>query len=380
MWIILLSILVAVIQLGNGNESEEELIYVQAIWRHGDRAPTKLPYPNDEHDEIAWPRGWGQITNVCLFYVSPVFLFAVILVLQIGMMQMYELGQFFRKRYASFITNFNAKDVNMVSSKSNRAVVSGLAMLRGFFPAVGQEVWLPDELWQPLPLQIATTDAVKFTNGIDMFTKYHFPSCVVVKVLTSQMLKPTSFDCQAYDAESEKENEISHNMTQPPWVYQTWPQFDSETTINIISNLKRIRRISEFNSPAKAQLRGGLLMEDWISRAKNISMGLPITPRKMKLYSAHDGTILALLYALDVANDLLVPYAACVIMEIYKTANNHTIIKFLYKNGTTLHQLPLPGCPSDDNCTITHVEKAVAAKGVRDLAQLTKVDFSDVSR
>lgn len=28
------------------------------------------------------------------------------------MMQMYELGQFFRKRYASFITKFNTEDVS----------------------------------------------------------------------------------------------------------------------------------------------------------------------------------------------------------------------------------------------------------------------------
>lgn len=50
----------------------------------------------------------------------------------------------------------------MVSSQSDRAIVSGLAMLRGFFPASGQEVWLYDEQWQPLPVQIATTDAVSF--------------------------------------------------------------------------------------------------------------------------------------------------------------------------------------------------------------------------
>ncbi|EFO15213.2 hypothetical protein LOAG_13299 [Loa loa] len=43
---------------------EESLIYVQAIWRHGDRAPHQLPYPNDLNDESSWPRGWSQLTNV----------------------------------------------------------------------------------------------------------------------------------------------------------------------------------------------------------------------------------------------------------------------------------------------------------------------------
>uniref|UniRef100_A0A0R3S4I2 Histidine acid phosphatase n=1 Tax=Elaeophora elaphi TaxID=1147741 RepID=A0A0R3S4I2_9BILA len=366
--IILLSICSIVIKVisAQGESDEGELVYVQAIWRHGDRAPNHLPYPNDENNERVWPRGWGQITNI-------------------GMMQMYELGQFFRERYASFVKNFNKEDINLVSSRSDRAIVSGLAMLRGFFPASGQEVWLQNEQWQPLPIQITPTDA---------------------------LLKPTSFDCQTYDVESERENEalfrnisehyadffvflanvtghkkmnfkkaaslydiqreIDHNMTQPSWVYRVWPQFDNETTLDIISNLKRIRRISEFNSPEKARLRGGLLMEDWIDRAKNVSLGLSITPRKIKLHSAHDGTMLALMYALGVSNDLLIPYASCAIMEIYKTANNHTTIRFFYKNGTNVYQLRLPGCSSDDNCTIAEVKKAVAGKSVQSVQQLNE--------
>ena len=41
-----------------------ELKFVQAIWRHGDRAPSNKPYPNDPNDESSWPRGWNQLTNV----------------------------------------------------------------------------------------------------------------------------------------------------------------------------------------------------------------------------------------------------------------------------------------------------------------------------
>lgn len=41
-----------------------ELKFVQAIWRHGDRSPTKLPYPNDPYTEDHWPRGFSQLTDV----------------------------------------------------------------------------------------------------------------------------------------------------------------------------------------------------------------------------------------------------------------------------------------------------------------------------
>lgn len=44
--------------------AEESLVYVTAVWRHGDRAPNELPYPNDKYDQSYWPRGWAQLTNV----------------------------------------------------------------------------------------------------------------------------------------------------------------------------------------------------------------------------------------------------------------------------------------------------------------------------
>lgn len=60
--------------------AKREIAFIQCIWRHGDRAPKKLPYPDDPYDEKYWPRGWNQLTNL-------------------GMQQMNELGQFFRQRY-----------------------------------------------------------------------------------------------------------------------------------------------------------------------------------------------------------------------------------------------------------------------------------------
>lgn len=44
----------------------KELRFVQAIWRHGDRAPSKHPYPYDPYDETYWPTGWSQLTEVIL--------------------------------------------------------------------------------------------------------------------------------------------------------------------------------------------------------------------------------------------------------------------------------------------------------------------------
>ncbi|KJH40063.1 hypothetical protein DICVIV_14022 [Dictyocaulus viviparus] len=68
------------------SSTARELVFVQAIWRHGDRAPTSLPYPKDPYDEIVWPRGFKQLTNE-------------------GIRQMHELGTYFRRRYGEFISS-----------------------------------------------------------------------------------------------------------------------------------------------------------------------------------------------------------------------------------------------------------------------------------
>uniref|UniRef100_A0A914QQU6 acid phosphatase n=1 Tax=Panagrolaimus davidi TaxID=227884 RepID=A0A914QQU6_9BILA len=73
----------------NFNESRE-LRFVQAIWRHGDRSPTKLPYPNDIYDESYWQRGWSQLTDL-------------------GVEQLEELGTFFNDRYVGKFVNSSYK-------------------------------------------------------------------------------------------------------------------------------------------------------------------------------------------------------------------------------------------------------------------------------
>lgn len=52
------------------------LRFVQAFWRHGDRAPRSLPYPNDKYDIGYWPREWLHLTevvNVVIFMLTNCF-------------------------------------------------------------------------------------------------------------------------------------------------------------------------------------------------------------------------------------------------------------------------------------------------------------------
>lgn len=46
------------------NQTEDELIFAQIIFRHGDRT-IRLAYNNDPYkDKVHWPQGFAQLTNV----------------------------------------------------------------------------------------------------------------------------------------------------------------------------------------------------------------------------------------------------------------------------------------------------------------------------
>uniref|UniRef100_A0A1I7WSS9 Acid phosphatase n=1 Tax=Heterorhabditis bacteriophora TaxID=37862 RepID=A0A1I7WSS9_HETBA len=109
-----------------------------------------------------------------------------------------------------------------------------------------------------------------------------------------------------------------------------------------------------FNSSGKIvffQLIGGYLLNTWIENAVAVSNGT-MKPKRMLWYSSHDGTILALLYAMGIGNDLMVPYASTVIMEVYENENQFEV-ELLYRNDTSRppYKIPLPDCGTP--CTVS---------------------------
>uniref|UniRef100_A0A7E4VDB4 DUF4470 domain-containing protein n=1 Tax=Panagrellus redivivus TaxID=6233 RepID=A0A7E4VDB4_PANRE len=117
----------------------DNLVYVTAIWRHGDRAPGDLPYPKDVYDESYWPHGWEELSNL-------------------GMLQMHDLGAYFKQEYqGTFVnTTYNYKEIYVRSSDSDRALVSAQAFMNGFYPPVGTDVWQTGLDWQPIAIHATT--------------------------------------------------------------------------------------------------------------------------------------------------------------------------------------------------------------------------------
>lgn len=75
-------------------------------------------------------------------------------------------------------------------------------------------------------------------------------------------------------------------MTQPDWVQKIWPEYGNATTLDLIKIIDRETRINEFNDDKLAKYRGGFLLGDWLSRAKNVAKKKQKEPSKMVLYSS----------------------------------------------------------------------------------------------
>jgi len=330
----------------NGIECRRELKFVQAMHRHGDRAPIDLPYVTDPYNESYWRRGWSQLTNL-------------------GMKQLKELGTFLKDRYTgpAFIDkHFNHNQVVMVSSDSDRALVSAQCVLNGFFPTIEHDdKFEADLLWQPIAVHSAAGQ-----NQPDPLlrpTAYNCPfyneKLQIVNAPLYQSLKTkyqnlfdflttnTGYKSPITIEQAARLNdlnrEIAHGLKQPEWVKKSWPEYDGNTTLKIVTDLERILRNAEFEDISLAYLRGGFILNDLIQRAKKVVNGTQTHPTKMLLYSTHDGTLLALMNLLDIADGRPIAYGGCFIMEIYEEDGDY-FVEFYYRHDQTLTRICVGGC------------------------------------
>lgn len=125
---------------------EDQILFSQVVWRHGDRAPVGN-YPTDSHGEDAWPFGWGELT-------------------ELGMRQQYALGKLLRKKYIQnpkyslLSPRYNPKEIYVRSTDVNRTILSAMANLAGMFPEGKPGIDYPDKgdvwpsHWTPIPIHM----------------------------------------------------------------------------------------------------------------------------------------------------------------------------------------------------------------------------------
>ncbi|EPB72078.1 histidine acid phosphatase [Ancylostoma ceylanicum] len=96
-----------------------EVVHVQVLFRHGDRAPSNV-YPLDPYGEEVWPRGFSQLTEQ-------------------GYRRAQELGEYLRVRYGNqhnlLGPKYHRKEVYMRSSDKDRCIETAMGVASTMFPS-----------------------------------------------------------------------------------------------------------------------------------------------------------------------------------------------------------------------------------------------------
>ncbi|XGW09325.1 hypothetical protein V3C99_011545 [Haemonchus contortus] len=104
----------------SATDGDMELIFVQAVWRHGDRSPTRT-FPTDPFQERNWTFGGGGFGQL-----SP-----------IGMKQHLNFGKLLRRIYVDemkFLSKkYSSKEIYIRSTDRNRTLLSAMSNLLGMY-------------------------------------------------------------------------------------------------------------------------------------------------------------------------------------------------------------------------------------------------------
>ncbi|NXC25155.1 PPAP phosphatase, partial [Campylorhamphus procurvoides] len=329
--------------------AERELKFVLVVFRHGDRTPI-VTFPTDPHKESEWPQGFGQLTKT-------------------GMQQLFELGQYVRKRYSSFLNStYNRQEFYIQSTDYDRTIMSAQSYLSGLFPPTSSQIWNPELLWQPIPvhifqkserrlnfplpdcprfdeLQSETQTSREFQNRIQPYMDFIQTMAVNTGLELNNLKILDNF--QLWNTYDTLHCEGIHNYTLPVWATK-----DVIDKMEKLAELSLLSLFGLYKTEEKSRLQGGVLVNiilNSIKQAANSSK-----PRKMEVYSAHDTTVGALQMALNIFNGKLPPYAACQFFELYREGNFSMLlirrysIEMRYRNDTSKdpYLLTLPGCTS----------------------------------
>jgi len=310
----------------NPKPPEDTLLQVIIITRHGDRTPTKL-FPNTKS---IWEEGLGQLTHV-------------------GMKEHFELGQRFRKIYAieqKFINDtYKMNEIYVRSTPRERTLMSAHSFMLGLYHNSGPES-LPGKI-QPVPIYSSDRNTD--------FLLYGYKNCAKLKKLGK--------DVQTSDEWLQKTNEHSGLLSELSTIFGGKLLLKDVTAVlNLVNGEKihskpspigvthdmmnKMKDVANFVFRRKSHTRemgklgAGLLVQE-IRDRMNRTMSFHATDKRpgdqrFILFSAHDGTLLALMSALELNHLELPHYASHLVFELRFNADLGYYVNIVY-NGEGVH-------------------------------------------
>ncbi|CAL1281712.1 unnamed protein product [Larinioides sclopetarius] len=333
---LLLFVLTWILLLGQAFSEENKLLFVQILFRHGDRAPIDL-YPNDPNPPSVWPEGLAALTTL-------------------GKKQQYALGNYFRARYDNFTTS-SPLEVNVISSQADRCLKSAETNMASFYAPDRKWSFDNNLPWQPIAIHYlpknqdkylesdsdcprAEEEKQKVLNSPEgqKFLKEHEEMFKNLSNLSGYLIANWTKASYFHDVIL---IEKKYNLTVPTWVEPYW---------NELTNVSNLSFFWSYNSPLLHRLRAGPLIQRIIQRM-NQKINGDIPHLKFQIYSAHDTTIALVLDALNLFNMIAPPYCSALLFELFEMPDGVKTIRMLYQNSSKVeekidppHILILDGC------------------------------------
>lgn len=282
----------------------------------------------------------------------------IFLPFQIGKRQHLELGQWLRKRYDSLVSDrFSNNEMYVRSTDIERAIMSALSNMAGFYPPKSDDVW-NDGLgtqWQPIPVHSqpeeedeilaakkkcpAYEEALKKLEHSEEFKKINHNLKTMYHQLTNFTGKKVDSLQNIQYLYSCLNIEEIYNKTLPDWTNNYYP--------SPMESLSALAFAMKTYTPELARLKTGPLLKEILQRFQDKSTSKLKPDRSLWIYSAHDTTVANLLNTLGLFKQMGYhnpPYRAAVLMEMWnKEGGNY--IQVFYKNSSA-EPLPLniPAC------------------------------------
>ncbi|KAL1241758.1 Lysosomal acid phosphatase [Trichinella spiralis] len=299
--------------------SELKLIFTQVLYRHGERTPLST-YPNDPYKEDAWPNGFKQLTVE-------------------GCRQQYELGNFLRRKYSKLLSkSYKSHEIYVRSTNTSRTTnpihtvpEEEDFLLRTGLPCPGYDLAFKK-------------DSRKVFSKIDKANEDFFKFVSKMSGIRDASTKNIGRLVGAL------EREIRNNFIMPDWIFAVWwdPTMGKYRTVyEMLYDINSVRQLTKFNSKKKARYQSGFLIGTLMKNMKRKVDNFKKESKKMNMYSTHDGTVMSLMYALGIGNDINPPVGSCIMFDLYK--NSHTdrfYVEIQFRNDTKERpvSLILPKC------------------------------------
>ncbi|XP_042331344.1 prostatic acid phosphatase-like [Sceloporus undulatus] len=333
-----------------------DLKFVVAVFRHGDRTPIGT-FPTNTVKKETWPEGYGQLTKI-------------------GMKQHYDLGKYIRKRYPKLLSaEYNQKEIYVQSTDYERTIMSAQANLAGLFRPIGCRALNNKVRWQPIPIHTVPRAQEKLLSYPTRTCKRFYvllKETMAAKQTLGQVQSHMKFIAEmasfmGYDVKAllDFTNQKFWNAYDALLVQkihkQPMPNWASCQAMRKMKKLLGFAVSAMFGvhkREEKSRLQGGVLVKailDDIGKAADGASEL-----KMKMYSGHDMTLVALQVALNVFDAKLPPYAACHFFELYKEDSGEHTIEMYYRTKPKAepHPLTLPGCSK--SCPLAKFKELVS--------------------